>query len=103
MQFLSVHNAHCYSISLFAQKPGMAAIVTVTLQVLSCWFKKHLIVSRESCCPHGGEQRTGLLRKPLLLQADGSNTEMREADVSAKLCTEITEAPTAIPEPAFAN
>lgn len=83
MQFLSVHNTHFYLIPLFAQKPGTAAIVTVTLQVLSCWFKNHLIVFGESCCPYGDEQRTGLLHKPLLLQTDGSNPEMMEAAVSA--------------------
>ena len=57
----------------------------------------------ESCCPHGDEQRTGLLHKPLLLQADGSNPEMREAAVSAELCIEIAETPTATPQPGFAN
>lgn len=57
----------------------------------------------ESCCSHGDEQRTGLLPKPLLLQADDSNPEMQEAAVSAELCIEISEAPTATPEPGFAN
>jgi len=45
----------------------------------------------ESWCPHGDEQRTGLLHKPLLLQADGFNPEIREAAVSAELYVEISE------------
>lgn len=102
MQFLSVHNNHCYLIHS-AQKPGTAAIETVTLQVLSRVFKNHLTVFGESCSPPGDEQRTGLLHKPLLLQADGSNPEMREAAESADLCIEISETPTAAPEPRFAN
>lgn len=57
----------------------------------------------ESCSPPGDEQRTGLLHKPLLLQADGSNPEMREAAESAELSAEISETPTAAPEPRFAN
>lgn len=57
----------------------------------------------ESCSPPGEEQRTGLLHKPLLLQAGGSNPEMREAAESAELCIEISETPTAAPEPRFAN
>lgn len=51
---------------------------TVTLQVLSHVFKNHLTVFGESCGPPGEEQRTGLLHKPLLLQAGSSNPEMRQ-------------------------
>lgn len=57
----------------------------------------------ESCCSHGDKQRAGLLHKPLLLQADGSNPEMREAAVSAELCIEISETPTTTLETGFAN
>lgn len=57
----------------------------------------------ESCSPPGDGQRTGLPHKPLLLQADGSNPEMREAAESAELCIAISEAPTAAPAPRFAN
>lgn len=75
----------------------------MTLQVLSHVFKNHLAVFGESCSPPGDERRTGLLHKPLLLQADGSNPEMREAAESAELSTEISETHTAAPEPRFAN
>lgn len=75
----------------------------MTLQVLSRVFKNHLTVFGESCSPPGEEQRTGLLYKPLLLQAGGSNPEMREAAESAELCIEISETPNAAPEPRFAN
>lgn len=81
----------------------MAAIETLTLQVLSHVFKNHLTVFGESCSPPGDEQRTGLLHKPLLLQADGSNPEMSEAAESAELSIEASETPTAAPEPRFAN
>lgn len=57
----------------------------------------------ESCSPPGEEQRTGLLHKPLLLQAGGSNPQMREAAESAELCIEISGTPTAAPEPRSAN
>lgn len=57
----------------------------------------------ESCSPPGEEQRTGLLHKPLLLQAGGSNPEMREAAESAELHSEISETPTAAPELRFAS
>lgn len=75
----------------------------MTLQVLSRVFKNDLTVFGESCSPPGDEQRTGLLHKPLLVQADGTNREMREAAESAELCIEISETPTAAPEPRLAN
>lgn len=48
----------------------MAAMETTTLQVLSCCFQNHV-------AGFGDEQRTGLLHKPLLLQADGSSPDTR--------------------------